>query len=86
MVTERGWTHDKSRARTRRAKLGAGARLLLQQPLRLPQQRVPVHPLGAAAEVGAEAGGVQRIEQRQSRQSRALTRCTVVRIRCSRTT
>ncbi|GAA4602360.1 hypothetical protein GCM10023195_07110 [Actinoallomurus liliacearum] len=46
------------------AELGAGARLLLQQPLRLPEQRVPVHSLGTVAKVPAEPGGVQRMEQR----------------------
>jgi hypothetical protein len=46
------------------AELAAGARLLLQQPLGLRDQCVPVHSLGAVAEVPAELGGVQRVEQR----------------------
>jgi hypothetical protein len=46
------------------AELTAGSRLLLQQPLCLSEQRVPVHSLGTAAKVRAELGGVQRVEQR----------------------
>jgi hypothetical protein len=46
------------------AEFTAGARLIIQQPLRLPEQRVPVHSRHATAKVRAELGGVQRIEER----------------------